>query len=140
MSRVFLDTNIVLDFLDQNRPKHMVAVELFRQLILHDYGIAISEDMLSTIFYIDRDNDRVLRFYRDIVLKKWHLLAFGHETIQSAVTIAIEKKKDLEDLLQCLCAKNNHCRVFITNDKQFYDCGIAIFSVENFLTALSQNG
>lgn len=133
MHKVFLDTNVILDFLDRKRPRHEAAKALFRHLILHEYEIAISEDMISTIFYIDRDSDRVLKFYRDIVLKKWHLLAFGHETIHSAVALALQERADLEDLLQCLCAKTNHCSVFITNDQKFYHCGIAISSVEAFL-------
>jgi predicted nucleic acid-binding protein len=40
---------------------------------------------------------------------------------------------DLEDILQCLCAKENGCDVLITNDKKFYDCDIKIMTIKEFL-------
>jgi len=47
--------------------------------------------------------------------------------------MSLEKDLDLEDVLQCLCAKENGCDVFITNDRKFYDCGINIMTTEAFL-------
>jgi len=43
------------------------------------------------------------------------------------------KEQDLEDALQCLCAKENNCTLLITNDKKFVDCGIEIMNYERFL-------
>ena len=41
------------------------------------------------------------------------------EVIKSGIELAIEKNIDLEDILQCLCAKENGCGYLITNDKNF---------------------
>jgi len=43
------------------------------------------------------------------------------------------KEQDLEDTLQCLCAKENNCTLLITNNKKFVDCDIKIMNYERFL-------
>ena len=55
------------------------------------------------------------------------------EVIKSGIELAIEKNIDLEDILQCLCAKENGCGYLITNDKRFYDCGIKIMTTKEFI-------
>jgi predicted nucleic acid-binding protein len=52
MQKIFLDTNIILDFLDDQRPHHEYSQQLMRQLTQENWHVTISEDMLSTIFYI----------------------------------------------------------------------------------------
>ncbi len=136
IKRVFLDTNIILDFLDQKRANHKKAKDLLKYLILNRYNIIISEDMLSTIFYIDKDSKKVLKFFKTI-LKKWEVHSYGNSLIQKAVDIAMEKDLDLEDLLQCFCAKESGCEIFITEDKKFYDCGLVVVGVDAFLREFS---
>ena len=132
--KVFLDTNIILDFLDKKRANHLKVESLMRYLILNDYTIVLSEDMLSTIFYINKDNKKVLNFFK-MILVKWKIVSYGVELIQNAVDIAIEKSLDLEDLMQCLCAKSNGCTILITEDKGFYDCGVEVYNTNDFLKA-----
>ncbi|SFV67585.1 putative protein [hydrothermal vent metagenome] len=98
-----------------------------------NYDIFISEDMLTTIFYIDKNNQKVLSFFKNIVIKKWHIATFGEKTIKKAIDLSFNKKLDLEDTLQCFCAKENNCEFLITNDNQFYDCGINVCTANDFL-------
>ncbi len=35
--------------------------------------------------------------------------------------------------LQCFCAKNSGCDIFLTSDKKFIDCGIKIVDYDEFL-------
>lgn len=128
---IFLDTNIVLDILNNEREKHKQAIVLWNILVLKKYTIIISEDMLSTIFYINKDKNKTLEFFR-VITKRWEVVSFGKEVIKSAINLSLEKKLDIEDVLQCLCAKENGCDVFITNDKTFHDCGMKIMSSEEF--------
>lgn len=132
IKKVFLDTNIILDFLDKKRPNHKKVQDLIKHLMLNGYSIVISEDMLSTIFYIDRDNIKVLNFFKNIVTK-WEIVSYGVTLIENAVDIALENSLDLEDLMQCLCAKDNSCEVLITEDKGFWDCGVSIYTADDFL-------
>jgi len=56
--------------------------------------------------------------------------------IKNAIDLSLEKSLDLEDMLQCLSAKENGCKALITNDKKFYDCGLAIYTAEEFLKGI----
>jgi predicted nucleic acid-binding protein len=134
-NKVFLDTNVVLDFLDAKRQGHQDAVELMQYLLLNDYEIVISEDMISTIFYIDKQHKRVLAFFQTI-LDKWHIVPFGLSVIREAVTLSLEKQLDLEDVLQALSAKEHGCYTLVTNDKKFYQETVRTETVVSFLSTV----
>jgi len=129
---VFLDTNIVLDIVNPKRINNKKAVELWNMLVLKKYTIMISEDMLSTIFYINKDKNQTLHFFR-VITKRWQIVSFGKDVVKNAIDLSLEKNLDLEGMLQCLCAKENGCKILITNDKKFHDCGISVCTTEEFL-------
>ena len=130
--KIFLDINIVIDGIDKDRPNNTIATKLIYTLIVKGYEIVISEDMLSTIYYIQKNKKRTLDFFKTIQYN-WKISPFGEEVISKAIDLSLEKNLDLEDVLQCLCAKENGCKILITNDKKFYDCGIEILTAELFL-------
>ena len=130
MQKVFLDTNIILDFLDKKRPLHLKAKALISKLIMNDYEIVISEDMLSTIYYINKDKVRVLEFFKTII-EKWNVIPYGKLLILEAIELCQNNKgQDLEDTLQCLSAKKYECFFVVTSDEGFVDCGIEVLSYE----------
>ena len=131
-SRVFLDANIVLDLLSQQRPNHSQAKMLILMLIEQNIQICISEDILTTVYYIAKDKQQVIVFFQTMQ-KRWLILPFGHDVIAQALEYSLEKNTDLEDTLQCLCAKKNGCTMIVTNDKKFVDCGVEIVNYERFL-------
>jgi predicted nucleic-acid-binding protein len=108
-----------------------MAKNLLIKLIEQDYKIFISEDMITTIYYILKGNEKILDFFEKI-LKKWNVVGFGEETILQSINYCKQHKADLEDVLQCFCAKNNGCDLFITNDKKFINCGIKIVNYDFF--------
>jgi len=131
-TKIYFDTNIVLDMLDSSRHHHTKSIALLKKFGLAKYQMYISEDMLSTIYYISKDKTSTLEFFENIIYIDWCILAFGTNVIKNATQEALQKNLDLEDLLQCLCAKENDCQLFITNDKKFYDCGIKIVGYDYF--------
>lgn len=132
MKKIFLDTNILLDLLDSDRKQHKEAVATIDKIISEDYQIVIAEDMLTTLFYISKNKPAVLEFLNTIV-DEWEVVSFGSEVIKSAIKICQSNAAiDLEDALQCLCAKREKCELLITNDKKFYNCGIKIVSSSDF--------
>jgi len=131
--KLFIDTNVIIDFLRPTRQKHKVAIALFDYLVKAKHQIVISEDMITTIFYLSKTEKlQALRFLKSIQ-DKWLVLPFGKKTINQALDLSLEKNLDLEDTLQCLCAKNNQCDVLITNDISFYNCEIKIQTASEFL-------
>ncbi|MCF6173665.1 MAG: type II toxin-antitoxin system VapC family toxin [Campylobacteraceae bacterium] len=134
-SKIFLDANIIADTIDVSRSNHNQALELLKYLVVNNYEICISENMINTLYYISKDKETTLGFLENVVFVDWTVLAFGKSVLQEAIEVALAKKLDLEDMLQCLCAKENECKILITNDKNFYDCGVSTCKLEEFMKA-----
>ncbi len=132
-SSIYLDTNIVADMIDGARDNHDLSLELLKILTLEEYDVFISEDMLSTIYYISNDKRATLEFFENIIYVDWQVVPFGRDVIKEATHLSLAQGLDLEDTLQCLCAKSNSCDKLITNDKKFSNCGIEIVGYERFL-------
>jgi predicted nucleic acid-binding protein len=130
--KLFLDTNIVIDIIDEARKSHQKAKETLLKIIDEDYEVYVSEDMISTIYYILKGNQKVLLFFKSI-LKEWNVVPFGVDVINQAIDFCLDNGSDLEDTMQCICAKNYECKLFLTNDKKFVDCGIDIVNYDRFL-------
>lgn len=136
--KIYFDINIIVDLLDTTRSSSVKSQQLVKKLMLEKAEIVISEDMLSTVFYLIKNKQATLQFFKTIQ-SKWHIVPFGAEVIQNAIEVSLEKSLDLEDVLQCLCAKENGCSALITNDKKFVDCGIPIYTTDEFLDKRSIN-
>ena len=64
--RVYLDTNIIIDFLNPIRQGYASSRKLMQNLVDNKYEIIISEDMLSTVFYINNEKKTTLNFFNTI--------------------------------------------------------------------------
>lgn len=131
--KIFLDTNVVADIIDAKRAGHQKAMGLVEKAIYDDVVLCLSEDMLTTLFYISKEKVKTLEFFKNVVFVDWEILNFSKETLLEGVELAQSGNLDLEDVLQCLCAKHGGCMAIVTNDSRFFDCGLEIFSVEQFL-------
>jgi predicted nucleic acid-binding protein len=131
-TNIFLDINIVLDMMDITRKNHANSLKVLEISIMKNMQIFISEDMLSTIYYINSDKKYALTFFQKMI-QKWKIVSFGKEVIEQALEFCLANGGDLEDALQCFCAKNNGCTFLLTNDKKFNRCGISIVGYEDFL-------
>ena len=133
MQLVYFDTNIVLDILDSKRENHHKIKPLLQKVIEANMKIVISEDSLTTIYYIAKDKQRVLDFF-NVILEEWNVVSFGKSTIVEAIALCQENGKlDFEDTVQCLCAKERACSFLITSDKTFVACGVTVVNVDTFL-------
>ena len=126
-SKVFLDTNIVTDLIDATRTNHQNSLSLIEKLIFEDSTICISEDMISTLYYISKDKKATLEFLDNVVLEDWEVLSFTTIVIKKATQMCLANSKlDLEDVMQCICASEHGCGVIYTYDKSFVDCGTGV--------------
>lgn len=131
--KIFLDTNIVADIIDAKRANHEKAMKLMEKLIYDDFVVCTSEDMLTTLFYISKEKTQTLEFFKNVIFKDWEVLNFSKRILCDGVELSLNSNLDLEDIFQCLCAKHNGCDIIITNDSKFYNCGLEIFSIEQFI-------
>ena len=130
--KVFFDANILLDIVIAERKGNQYAKILWKYLVLNNIEIVISEDILTNVFYISKNKKNTLIFF-ELIQNRWKIIPFGGKVIGNSISLSLEKNLDLEDVLQCLCAKENGCQVLITNDQKFYDCDIKVLSAEAFL-------
>ena len=134
MRKVFLDANVVLDFLDSTREAHTTAVRLFDRLIDRRYGIATSEDILTTVYYVMKEKNVVLDFFA-YILREWEIVSFGSEILSKAVVLCRgDDSLDFEDVCQALAAVKSGCDAVISNDAGFYrPAGVSLIRPDEFL-------
>ena len=120
MKKIFLDANIIIDYLDASSKDHAIAVSCFR-IIRKNFGKAFS---------LTR-NIRYRKFFlgKFVKNKEWHKkqmqLVFSGMAItpiEPSFISAIFKTKfeDLEDGLQYQCAFHAKANVIITKDLHDY--------------------
>ena len=131
-NKIFLDINIVIDLVEPTRNNHDRALLMLKKCIDDDFTIYISEDMISTVYYLIPNKSRSIRFFKGI-LDEWQISPFGRNVLKQAFDFSLKNDLDLEDALQCFCAKENGCSLFLTSDKKFADCGIKIVNYDEFL-------
>lgn len=131
--KVFLDTNIVADIIDSQRLNHNLSMTFIEKLINDSVDVCISEDMITTLFYISKNKKETLEFFQNVVFVDWEILNFTKDILIDSVELTLKENLDLEDVLQGLCAKYNGCTSIITGDKKFYNCGIEILDVKQYL-------
>lgn len=133
MTKVFLDTNILLDY-GQERDDFIYAkaiLELGEQKKIELYASYLS---YANMGYI-------LRHYP--ANEMWALIADMREGINVLSTDSVQLDstlnhvpvKDYEDLLQYQCAIQGGCEVIVTNNKRDYleFCEIPIYTSKEFL-------
>jgi len=132
-NKIYLDTNIVLDFIIPSRKNSHLAKQVLNKIVELDYKIFISEDIISTTYYIAKEHQtETIEFFIG-ALKFWNIVPFGKNVLKNSFDFSIQNKTDLEDTLQCFCAKENGC-ILLTSDKKFIDCGVKIVDYDEFLS------
>jgi predicted nucleic acid-binding protein len=114
-TKIFLDTNIILDILDDKRPFHVPAVELFSQIETGSADAYISESIITTTDYIIQKNltkaKRVTLFTN--LLQSLTILPCSIAICQKALAVNFN---DLEDAVLYQIALENGMDYFVSND------------------------
>ncbi len=133
MEKIFVDTNIILDWLGKRAPYFKYAKEIFRKG--EDGEVVI---LLSTMSYIS--TEYILR--KQIGKFKAKQALAGIRTISKVCTSGekeidlclVSSIKDFEDAFQYYSALNNSADVIITrNPKDFSNSEIPIMSAEEYI-------
>ncbi len=131
MKKIFLDTNIVLDFLIREEYKSEI-----RELISHseDYDLYISYLTVANAAYIMRKCSKaVLRSNLQLMLELFEIIPNDKHQIEKAIKADCP---DFEDMLQYQSAKSMKCDVILTrNAKDFPFSDIPLMSVSEFINA-----
>jgi len=125
-NKIFLDTNIVLDELFNDRENSKYAKAIIDKYLSENTTFVISNLSLNTIFYIGVEKNKqwkkTFNFIKSITFNN---LLFEIYYIQKKdlkeIYDFMDKNinTDFEDLQQYIGAKNSSCKAIITNDKNF---------------------
>lgn len=113
--RILIDTNVVLDFLQEREPFVKDAAKLFEQI---DAGVLegfIAATTITNIYYIVRkaagsraSEDAVTQILSDL-----QICAVDRAILEQAVTLRF---RDFEDAVQCACAIAYGVDAIVTRD------------------------
>ncbi|RYX82496.1 PIN domain-containing protein [bacterium] len=134
--KIFLDINIMADFLDTDRKEHVAATILFSSIEKQKVKAYFSESVINTTGYILRkiieiDIFKVLVADLLTIIK---VLPCTNEIVKTAYSNA---KNDLEDAVLYQIAHHGNLDFFITNDNKDFqklaNPSIPVLSAEQFL-------
>ncbi len=136
-SRLFIDTNVMLDLLGDRHPYYDSIAKI---ATLADEGkikIIVSALSFPTIFYVLSKIE-----HPDIVLEKLRKFRIISETPDLSDNIVAKglssKFKDFEDALQYYCALQSKCEILITrNVKDFKRSEIPVMTSEEYVQSLT---
>ena len=113
--RIFLDTNVLLDFVQDGRPNNNAAKYLFQILRSSGQEPFITTQSILDMYFIASKTDRVkaLRFI-DYLLSIFNVRPIESYCLRSALESG---NHDFEDSAQLACAEDEECDVFLTSDE-----------------------
>ncbi len=122
-SRIYLDANCIIYFVEQSDARQTAVAELIRFAMEHDRSMVCSEIGVAECLYgAFKTGNAGLEatyneFFYDIAL--FELCPVDGERAKAAARLGAEKGLKLVDALHFLAAIELECDVFVTNDARF---------------------
>ena len=117
--KVFVDTNVLLDFVDPDREKHRIAREVFHLIYSNKVEAAVSTQSILDVVYLGRKTNSVShKELRDAMLFLLTHTNSGYLDTFDLSTALKDPHTDIEDNAQISFAYNQCCDFIITNDKK----------------------
>lgn len=140
MQKLFLDTNVVIDFLGERMPFYTAVAKVLTLADQKKIKILISPSSISTTYYL-------LSKYENNVsaldkMRKFKLLCDMSVMNDDVIEKALHSNfKDFEDAIQYYSAIESKCDVIITrNERDFKEALIPVMNAENYLNTLRLEG
>ncbi len=129
--KIFLDTNILIDFIEQRSFDKEAVNELFKMAEKNDIEIFISESVITTALYVTKNTAQIER-----VLKIASVICIKETEIRTALS---SNFKDKEDAILYYGSLHSKVDFFITrNEKKFAKNSFAQLPVMNAKALLAK--
>ena len=137
MKQIFVDTNILLDYLFERRGFYKNAERLFDYCAMKNIKVNISALSVATIAYL------LSKKFRINEVKEQLEILYGFAKIlpfNKRIILAHQSSfKDLEDAFQYFTAKEHHIPLLITrNIKDFTVDDLSVLSPQQFLEIMAK--
>jgi len=134
---VLLDTNIILDALQERHPFDAAAKEILLRAQNGEIKCCFTANAVTDIFYLySKARDlTAARSALNYLLTNYAVISISHEDCANALSLPID---DFEDALVVACAKRAGIDYIVTRDERFLasDSAVHLISSENFLGML----
>lgn len=131
--KLFLDTNIVMDYMANREPFITDALNLFQMGYEGIHQLHVSDLTFANIAYLSRKvmpRDQLYEMLEALCMFL-HVGGINKESVMKAIRL---RAKDFEDALQYYAAKEAGADCIITrNKKDFYFSDIPVYTPEEFL-------
>mgnify|MGYP000456878264 CR=1 FL=1 len=123
-SKIYVDTNIVVDICDKARPKFEESVALIEKFLEEGSKLYINTDTLSNLFYILGNHAKMSLEASlekmDYINELFLLVTITESEVKTALSLCKNRgHTDYEDAMQYVCAKKIEADLILTNDKGF---------------------
>ncbi len=137
MTRVFIDTNVILDFLGEREPFYDPIAKIATLAEKNKLIMVVSPISFATVNYFlsKFENPKTAREK----LRKFKIISeicrIDEHTVEKALNASIQ---DFEDALQYFSATESECEIIITrNGKDFKKSLIPVMTANEFLNSLT---
>ena len=136
---VLLDTNIIMDALQERSPFDIEAKEILRRSQGGQaFTCLFTANAAADIFYLySRARDmKSANTALDFLLSNYGVVSVTHDDCKAAVALNVE---DFEDALVVVCAQNAGADYIVTRDDKFLrvDSRVKLISPKDFIALLS---
>lgn len=134
--KVFLDSDVILDFLLDRKPFSDDIGQLFEQSLNANLQLCVSPITMTNLNYIigRLENKKQAQLKTKKILKLVKVETVSSSTITKA---AASKFKDFEDAVQNYCAAEaNHTIILTRNIKDYKESGLGILSPGEYVSQL----
>lgn len=120
MKKVFIDTNVVIDFYQVRQPFFNEAATIFQLALDRKIQMLISTTTVVNAFYLLRKSYPVTELYEKLraLFMLAQVVETNAETVASALT---EEWKDFEDCIQYVSADSSDADIILTRNKKDYE-------------------
>ena len=136
---VLLDTNIIMDALQERHPFDAEAKEIFLRSQNGEIKVYFTANAATDIFYLySKARDlQSARSALEYLLNNYNVVSVTHEDCIAALSLQIN---DFEDALVVACAKKSEIDYIITRDEKFLrdKSPVKIISPNEFLNKLNK--
>ena len=126
--KIFIDTNIFLDLI-LKREYYKEALAIFNAIEQKVFTGFIADITILNIDYIAKKQIKDIREFLQLINTTFYISGATNDIVKQALQI---DNNDLEDNIQYLIAKEQNCKIIITNDKSFYTKDIKVLSSVEF--------
>lgn len=135
MSKIFVDSDVILDLLARRVPHFHFAALLFTFADMDKVELFTSPTVFCNVFYILRKEIGTIQAKAN--LRKLRLLVHIIDTSEKTLDYTLNSDfSDLEDAIQCYTAQQHQIKILLTrNIRDYKTAGITVQTPETFLIA-----